>query len=206
MLYLIAVILLKLPIWLLLRPKIYGKRENLRIKGGVIFICNHRSLLDPVMVSIMTPRFVHYMAKSELFETKIGKWFFDALLVFPVSRKTADLKSIKKAISLLNEGKAFGIFPEGRRSITDRIDELEKGPAFIAAKSEAPVVPIYISPKTYSKSFRLRAMVGEVIDVNEIAKSCDRRKLNDVITNEMQHSFEMMRIKMEKIDRKSKMR
>lgn len=206
MLYLIAVILLKLPIWLLLRPKIYGKRENLRIKGGVIFICNHRSLLDPVMVSIMTPRFVHYMAKSELFETKIGKWFFDALLVFPVSRKTADLKSIKKAISLLNEGKAFGIFPEGRRSITDRIDELEKGPAFIAAKSEAPVVPIYISPKTYSKSFRLRAMVGEVIDVNEIAKSCDRRKLNDVITNEMQHSFEMMRIKMEKIYRKSKMR
>ncbi len=204
MLYYIAVFLFKLPLMLLTRPKIYGKKENLKLKDGAIFVCNHRAMIDPVMLAAISPRAIHFMAKKELFETKLGKWFFSSLLVFPVSRKSADIKSIKKAIALLNEGKVFGIFPEGRRSVTEDMDDFERGTAFIAAKSNAPIVPIYISPDSYRKSFRFKAMIGDVIYPAEIAKRCDKRKAVDVINNEMQNSLANLGFMMKQITDKTK--
>ena len=197
MLYVILVILIKLPLLLLLRPKVFGKKENLRIKGGAIFICNHRALMDPVMLALVSPRLIHFMAKKELFETRLGRFFFNSLLVFPVSRKSADIKSIKKAIALLNDGKAFGIFPEGRRSVTNGMDEFERVTAFIAVKSGAPIVPVYISPKSYRGAFRLYIMVGDVIRPDEISERCDRRKLTDVVTYEMQNALEELQFSMQ---------
>ena len=147
MLYIIAYIFFKWLLWLIYRPKVFGNKKNLRIKGGVIFIANHRALYDPLLLVVSSPRIIHFMAKKELFDNPVGRVFFKSLFVFPVNRKTADMKSIRQSLKLLRDGKAFGIFPEGRRSATDGMDEFEKGTAFIAAKSGAPIVPIYINPK-----------------------------------------------------------
>ena len=200
MLYALLVIILKLPIHLLMRPKIYGNKGALRMKGGVIFIANHRTLFDPVMLAVCTPRMIHFMAKKELFETKIGNFFFKQLLVFPVSRKSADIKSLRQALKLLEEGKAFGIFPEGTRSITEGMDEFEKGTAFIAIKSGAPIVPVYISPKSYS-GFRLKIMVGDPILADEIAEYCDKKQLMNVLSNVMQNTMEGLRCQLDGICR-----
>lgn len=204
MLYMLLVIMFKPLLWLLLRPKVYGRKEHLNHKGKVIFICNHRALLDPVMLAVISPRLIHFMGKKELFNTKIGALFFKSLLVFPVSRKSADIKSLKKAIALLNSGKVFGIFPEGRRSVTEGMDEFERGTAFIAVKSGAPIVPIYISPKSYRGAFRLNVMVGDIIRPEEIAEHCDRRKLTDVITHEMQNALEGLQFAMQQKLKKNK--
>lgn len=133
-------------LWLIYRPKVFGNKKNLRIKGGVIFIANHRALYDPLLLVVSSPRIIHFMAKKS-FSTTLWGESFKSLFVFPVNRKTADMKSIRQSLKLLRDGKAFGIFPEGRRSATDGMDEFEKGTAFIAAKSGAPIVPIYINPK-----------------------------------------------------------
>lgn len=137
MLYIIAYIFFKWLLWLIYRPKVFGNKKNLRIKGGVIFIANHRALYDPLLLVVSSPRIIHFMAKKELFDNPVGRVFFKSLFVFPVNRKTADMKSIRQSLKLLRDGKAFGIFPEGRRSATDGMDEFEKGTAFIAAKSGA---------------------------------------------------------------------
>lgn len=146
---------------ILFRPVVYN-RENYRIKGKAIYVANHYSLLDPVMIAFTCPRMIHFMAKKELFVGP-GKAFFKALLAFPVNRHTADIASLKQAMEVLNEGKAFGIFPEGKRSVTGELDELEKGTAFIALKSGAPVIPLYIDPESYSGN-PLRIIVGKPID------------------------------------------
>lgn len=202
MLYFLAIILLKLPLLLIKRPKVYGKKENLKIKGGVIFICNHQNLLDPLLIAILTPRIIRFMAKSELFESKIGRWFFRGLFVFPVNRNSADLKSVRRAISILNEGKAFGIFPEGRRSVTDEMDDFEKGPAFIAAKSKAPVVPMYISPATYKPFGRLKVIIGDVIRAEDIERHCEKRMVVESMTNEMQNSMNELSFELRRLERK----
>lgn len=196
MLYVILVLLFKLPVMLIMRPKIIGDRKALATKGGTIFIANHRELMDPVMMAVVCPRIIHFMAKKELFNTGIGRWFFNSLNVFPVNRKSADLTSLKKALKLLEEGKSFGIFPEGRRAITDRLDEFEKGAAFIAAKSNAPIIPLYISTDSYRKC-RLRIAVGSPIYPSVVAEHCEKRQLNDVLTNRMQSALESLRIELE---------
>ena len=127
MLYIIAYIFFKWLLWLIYRPKVFGNKKNLRIKGGVIFIANHRALYDPLLLVVSSPRIIHFMAKKELFDNPVGRVFFKSLFVFPVNRKTADMKSIRQSLKLLRDGKAFGIFPEGRRSATDGMDEFEKG-------------------------------------------------------------------------------
>ena len=75
------------------------------------------------------------------------------------------------------------------------MDEFEKGTAFIAAKSGAPIVPIYINPKK-SRSGRSLLYVGDVILPGEIAEHCDRRMLNDAITNRMQNEMEKLSLLM----------
>lgn len=196
MLYILLVIFVKLPLCLIMMPRLYGRRENLRIKGGVIFVCNHLSQMDPVALCLISPRIIHFMAKKELFETKIGRLFFKSLFVFPVSRKSADVKSIKNAISMLSRGKAFGIFPEGKRSVTGSLDEIEKGPAFIAVKSGAPVVPIYLSPNEHGGAIGFRAMVGDVIRVGDAAERRPDMKPVDAVTAEIQASLEELQLRM----------
>lgn len=197
MLYIFAYIFFKWLLWLIWRPKVFGNKKNLRIKGGVIFIANHRALYDPMLLVVSTPRIVHFMAKKELFDNPVGRIFFKSLYVFPVNRKTADMKSIRQSLKLLREGKAFGIFPEGRRSATDGMDEFEKGTAFIAAKSGAPIVPIYINPQK-SRTGRSMIYVGEVIRPEEIAAHCDKRMLNDALTNKMQNEMEKLSLLMQR--------
>ena len=204
MLYVLAVILFKFWLILLHRPAVYGRKENLRTKGGVIFIANHRNLLDPVMLAVAIPRCIHFMAKKELFDSRLGNWAFRNLLVFPVNRKTADMKSLKQALKLLEEGKAFGIFPEGRRAAGDEMDDFEKGTAFIASRTEAPIVPIYISPTTYTGSRKLRLIVGEKIFVSEVKAGCGSRRLVDALTDRMQRDMEALKERMEEITAKKK--
>lgn len=49
-----------------------------------------------------------------------------------------DLQSLKNALKVLDKGEVFGIFPEGKRAVTDSLDEFEKGAAFLAIRSGAP--------------------------------------------------------------------
>jgi len=155
---------LKFFIWpiffIIFKPKVYNW-GNYKVKGKAIYVANHCSLLDPVAIAFTCPRIVHFMAKKELFVGP-GKLFFKSLLAFPVNRHTADIASLKQAMELLNDGKAFGIFPEGKRSVTGELDDLEKGTAFIALKSGAPVIPLYIDPESYAKA-HIRIIVGKPI-------------------------------------------
>ena len=96
-----------------------------------------------------------------------------------MDRGSADLKSLKNALKLLEKGKAFGIFPEGRRMVADRMDEFELGTAFIAMRSEAPVVPIYLANDSFDGK-RVRMIVGEPMLASETKMELSRRE-NEVL-------------------------
>lgn len=168
MLYYILLYIIKPFYWLFRWPCVHG-RENLKSirKGKAIVISNHRAMLDPLLMVFTVPRFIHFMAKSELFRTWLGRWFFNMLLVFPVERKSADMKSMKKAVDLLDKGCVFGIFPEGKRSVTDDVDTFEKGTAFFALKAKAPILPMYIPVDNYNIFERPHIYVGKLITPDE---------------------------------------
>jgi len=193
--------LLKTILWpvlmLIFRPVVYG-RENMRIKGKAIFVSNHRSLLDPIIIALVSPRIVHFMAKMELFKSPITNVLLRSFFAFPVNRKTADRASLKNAMKVLEEGKVFGIFAEGKRSITEDLDEFEKGAAFLAIRAGAPVVPIYISADGYRR-FHPKLMVGKPIHATDIVASTSKSALVDVVTDEIADSINALKTEMEAI-------
>lgn len=197
MLYLLIKWLIGPIILLVTRPIVYG-RQNLRVKGKAIFIANHRSMWDPLILALVSPRNIHFMAKKDLFESKLGNFFFRSLYAFPVNRRNVDLQSLKNALKVLDKGDVFGIFPEGKRAVTDSLDEFEKGAAFLAIRSGAPVIPIYIHPDT-SRQVRPVMLVGKPIDVSSIVATANKSSLIEVVTDELADSIDALRIELEEL-------
>ncbi|MDL2258630.1 1-acyl-sn-glycerol-3-phosphate acyltransferase [Eubacteriales bacterium OttesenSCG-928-K08] len=195
MLYVILKILLAPLYWLLFKPSIYG-RENLFVRGKAIFVCNHVSMIDPVVIMMASRRLVHFMSKAELFKNPISNLFFRALLAFPVNRDQVDMTSMKKAISVLHAGKIFGIFPEGKRTITGRMDDLEKGAAFLASRTGAPIVPMYIKSNSYSNA-RVVMIVGKPIQVGDLVANTPKNRVIDVLTDEISDALNALRAEIE---------
>lgn len=116
--------------------------------GGVIFAGNHVSYLDPALLWAGAPRRIHFVAKEELWGSRIVGWGLDRLWAFPVKRGAADRDMITTATRLLGEGEAIGMFPEGTRSRdpdSGALGAAHGGVAFIAMRAGVPIVPVGIA-------------------------------------------------------------
>jgi 1-acyl-sn-glycerol-3-phosphate acyltransferase len=182
--------------WLIYRPKVinFGR---LFFRGRGILISNHFSLGDPIRLAMVAPRPIHFMAKQELFDTPIKRFLLKGLLAFPVYRKQADMLSLKQAMGVLEKNHIFGIFPEGRRSMTGELDSFEKGASFLALRCNAPIIPIYADPN-WKKRGRVRMIVGEPIDPNEVAKLFAGRGV-DAVTDAIRDSLQHLKNELEHI-------
>ena len=143
--YHIAGRLLRLFYWFFGRWKIVGM-ENVPKTGAVLLASNHVSLLDPPMVggALYGFRRVRFMAKIELWTTKIGYFVMDRIMSFPVNRGAADIATIRRTLDWLSKGDAIAIFPEGERSEDGKLRKGQPGVAMLVTRSGAPVVPVAI--------------------------------------------------------------
>ena len=128
---------------LLFRLRISGL-ENVP-QGGAIIAPNHQSFWDIPLVGLaLAGRRTHFMAKSELFSNPLFAWTIRTLLAFPVRRGAPDRTAIRYAIDILKQGELLTIFPEGTRSKTGELKAAEAGLTLIAARAQAPIVPVGI--------------------------------------------------------------
>lgn len=122
-----------------------GSRGRSRVPkhGPVILASNHVSHLDPPLITISTPRYVHNMAKRELFSNQFLRWFMVQVETILVHRGQAK-KAIVDAVEMLDEGKCILIFPEGTRSLDGKLSQGRSGAVVLAIRSGAPIVPTAI--------------------------------------------------------------
>lgn len=114
--------------------------------GGVILAGNHLSYADPVLLWCKSPRPVHFMARSNLWDTTFLGWCLDQFWAFPVRRGTADREALGQAGAYLKAGEPVGIFPEGTRKFKrGDEDDARGGAAFLAMRNEVPIVPVGIA-------------------------------------------------------------
>ncbi|MGZ6804080.1 MAG: lysophospholipid acyltransferase family protein [Nocardioidaceae bacterium] len=133
---------------LVYRPVVEG-RENVPRHGPVILAANHLSFLDSVIIPLVTPRPVAFLAKAEYFRQPGFKgWLTRTCLTgidaIPVQRggHRAAQASLELALDVLADGRAFGIHPEGSRSRDGRIYRGRTGVAHLALTAGVPVVPV----------------------------------------------------------------
>ena len=136
-------------------------------KGKVIVACNHQSFADAMVLATRTSRPVSFMAKAQLFKNWFTKWLFTTIHCIPVERNGNDFVAMKQVLKSLKEGNAFGLFPEGTRSLDERkMLNLKNGVCLFALKSQAPVIPMVFARKP--KIFRMNyLMIGEPIEFSD---------------------------------------
>lgn len=149
------------------RVKTEGK-DNVPSEGGVIFAVNHRSNFDPVIAAMTCPRRMTFMAKAELFKNPVFGWFLKTVGAFPIHRGKGDISAIKCAFSILKDGKAMLIFPEGTRVRNGKTSKAQPGVAMIAHRTAAPVVPVCISGD-YKWLHKITVSYGKPITLEEYA-------------------------------------
>jgi 1-acyl-sn-glycerol-3-phosphate acyltransferase len=120
--------------------------ENLPKCGGALVVCNHQSVLDPVVLSAKVRRPLHFMGKEELFKVSPAcTWLLRALGAFPVCQNKRDLHAVREAIARLRAGQLVNIFPEGARTPDGEIGEIQEGIALIARRAHVPLIPAVIA-------------------------------------------------------------
>jgi len=153
--------------------------ENVPREGPVILAANHLSVLDPIVIGAGIRRPVSFLARSELFRLPFLSRLLPRLYAIPVERGQSDLSAIKGAIRALERGMAFGIFPEGTRSRTGKLQPFKTGVAAIALRTGSPVVPVAVVGTDQAwpvgrKLFRLRKAIrviyGKPIPVPRLSR------------------------------------
>ena len=122
------------------------------------------------------PRQVVFLAKKELFEVPVVRWFVKKMGAFPVNRGSADLAAIRKCMSVVKEGDVLGIFPQGHRYRADDHRQLESGAALVALRTRTPIVPVHISaPLRYFH--RVRIEIGAPVPMDDLFGKTDAASL-----------------------------
>ncbi len=122
-----------------------GNACRIPVSGPVLFVANHTSALDPlVMQASSRRRLIHFMMAREYYQKWPFRYLYKALGVIPVNRTGNDTASIRAALRALKDGGVIGMFPEGKISLDGRLQETRAGVAMLALMSGATVVPAYI--------------------------------------------------------------
>jgi 1-acyl-sn-glycerol-3-phosphate acyltransferase len=132
-------------------------RDHIPTEGPVIFAANHRSFLDPFVIATMSRRPLYYVAKKELFASRLTAWFLNSLGAFPIDRGNADEDAMSTAREILERGDAVLIFPEGTRIRPGTLGTPKRGVGRLALETGAPVVPVaVIGTEAIRRGWRIR--------------------------------------------------
>jgi putative phosphoserine phosphatase/1-acylglycerol-3-phosphate O-acyltransferase len=117
--------------------------------GPVIVAANHRSYLDPIVltaVGMRRGRKLRYLGKKEVFDAPVVGQAMHLLGQIRVDRGTGDTAPLQKAIDALRRGEAIGIFPQGTIPRGEAFYEpklrARTGVARLAVEADVPVVPV----------------------------------------------------------------
>jgi 1-acyl-sn-glycerol-3-phosphate acyltransferase len=121
-------------------------RENVLMDQPQIFMANHQSDFDILIVLAHIPGQFRWIAKKELFKIPIfGKAMRNAGYI-EIDRQNHEkaLKSLDEAAQKIREGKSVVTFPEGTRSRDGKTRPFKQGMFHLAIQAGVPIVPISI--------------------------------------------------------------
>lgn len=179
--------------------------------GPVLLCANHsNSMVDPVLIGVTAGRPVRFLAKATLFDMPVVGRAMCALGMVPAYRGMDDasqvrrnLQSLDTGAEILVEGKALGIFPEGKTTDKARLDKVRTGAARMAIKAYdegargVQVVPMGIN---YERKEQFRSAVwvrvGDPIDIDDWVQrhDGDSRKAMRSLTTEIADSLKQLMV------------
>lgn len=117
-------------------------KVNKELNYPALILSNHVTSLDPFIVGSYFKQPLYYMASTDLFQHFfLGKLI--KFLVNPIPKmksKKSDLTAIKSCIKVAKENGTICIFPEGNRTVTGKLGNVDKSIAKLAKSLKLPIV------------------------------------------------------------------
>lgn len=142
---------------ILFRVEVIGLENFHKAGDRAVIVCNHVSLLDPLILAAFLPGKVTFAINTHVAK----KWLFRPIVslakVFPLDPMNP--LSIKAIINYIQSGHKTVIFPEGRLTTTGSLMKVYDGTGMVADKTKANILPIIISGAEYTHFSRLQHIV-----------------------------------------------
>ena len=129
---------------LLYRVRVLGQ-ERVPVSGGALFVCNHVSWVDAILVGVASQRHVRFMMYQGTYE----RWFVEpwarVLGIIPISSEQKPremLKSLQEASDAIKSGDIVCIFAEGQITRIGNLLPFRRGFERIMKDLDAPIVPV----------------------------------------------------------------
>ena len=183
-----------IPFMIYFRLKFYHefKKDKSRpLKGAAIVIANHTSILDYFTIMFTFPfRKIRTLVSEALYSHKIPGKMSMIMDDIVIHRERSDLTFMSKAERALAKKQVISIFPEGHLVRTGKIDTFRPAVVYLALRTGAPIVPVYIDAH-YNSWKRTRVITGPKINLREY---CDEDNPSPEKVREL---CEMLRKKVE---------
>jgi 1-acyl-sn-glycerol-3-phosphate acyltransferase len=120
--------------------------ERLDANRPYIFMPNHASFLDILLLLAYLPHNFRFIIKKEFFAVPLAGWALYKSGDIPMDRKNPwnALRSLRRSADLLKNGVSIVVFPEGTRSPNGKIHEFKSALFILPIRSRTPVVPVLI--------------------------------------------------------------
>ncbi len=144
-LYPVARAILTPPFKFMWRLHVHGA-ENVPAEGPAIMCPNHTSVIDSFFLPLSLKRRITFVGKAEYMDSWKTKHLFPAMGMIPIDRGGGDAatRALDTAAGVLERGELFGIYPEGTRARDGKLHKGHTGPARLALRTGAPIVPVGI--------------------------------------------------------------
>jgi 1-acyl-sn-glycerol-3-phosphate acyltransferase len=164
--------------------------QNIKKGAGHIYVSNHLSYLDILVLLASIPDNIRMVYKKEISRIPVFGWAMLACGFISIDRTNikSAMNSLQKGAKKIKEGLSVLIFPEGTRSPDGKTGEFKRGMFLLAEASEADIIPVSVSgtygllPRNSSrvKSGHVNIVIGSPLKFRK-----DRlfvNELRDIIT------------------------
>ena len=146
--YLLPDSLLRLALWMLTHSLYRIRiecRDNIPERGGALFVSNHMSFVDALLLIASTDRPIRFLMYEGVYNLPFVKPFAKMARAIPISseqRPREMLRSLRAASDAIRSGEVVCIFAEGQITRTGRLLPFRRGLERIMKGVEAPIVPV----------------------------------------------------------------
>lgn len=174
--------------------------EKIPTDGPVILAPNHVSNADPPAVACGARRYMRFMAKEELFQSKFSAAICSSLGAYPIKRGEGDTESIRISMEMLEAGEALVVFPEGNRGDGISLSPMSRGVAMLAKRTKAKVVPIGIAGterklgrgKAIPKFAKVTIIYGDPFTYEDVATGANEKENRELFSRALETKIQAL--------------